>query len=156
MVAADTATVSFTYCCEIVTHWNPGVFDKIALPSCHLLYQFGIQGNTLNLSMYQRSCDYGLGIPFNIVGYAWLLTVIARITGLKAGTFNHFLHDVHIYINHISGVTKMLSRETHKLPTFRMNPSIKTLKDLVTWVTLDDFEMIEYTCNDPIKLDMAV
>jgi len=141
---------------EIVTHWNPSVFDRIALPSCHLLYQFGIQGDTLNLSMYQRSCDYGLGIPFNIVGYAWLLSVIAQITGYKAGVFTHFLHDVHIYVNHIDGVREMFDRDTHTLPAFKINPDIQTLKDLETWVTLDDFEMVGYTYNPKIKLDMAV
>jgi len=141
---------------EIVTHWNPGEMDQMALPPCHLLYQFGIQGKELHLSMYQRSCDMGLGVPFNIVGYSWLLCVMAKITGLHAGTFNHFLHDVHIYENHLEGVHEMLNRKPLPLPTFYMNPDIKTLEDLETWVTVEDFELINYECHPPISMEMAV
>lgn len=141
---------------EIVTHWNPGVFDRIALPSCHLLYQFGIQEDRLCLSMYQRSADTFLGVPFNIVGYAWLLSVIAQITGLKVGVFNHFIHDAHLYVNSIDETELMLSRPTYPLPTFKINPDIKTLEDLETWVTLADFEMVNYQSGDPIKVQMAV
>ena len=141
---------------EIVTHWNPGEMDKMALPPCHLLYQFGIQDNELHLSMYQRSCDMALGVPFNIVGYSWLLTVMAQITNHKVGTLNHFLHDVHIYENHLDGVKEMLTRTPMQLPTLYMNGNIKTLEDLETWVTIDDFELLNYKSHDAIKLDMAV
>lgn len=141
---------------EIVTHWNPGEMNKMALPPCHLLYQFGIQDKELHLSMYQRSCDLALGVPFNIVGYSWLLAVMAQITGHKAGTFNHFLHDVHIYENHLAGAQTMLHRNPLPLPNLHMNPKIQTLEDLETWVTVEDFELLNYKSHEAIKLDMAV
>lgn len=141
----------------IVTHWNPGELDQMALPPCHLLYQFGIAGNKLNMSMYQRSADIGLGVPFNIAGYAWLLSVIARITGLKAGTFTHFLHDVHIYENHIEGMEKMLTREDRKLPTLLIHQDIQTLSDLENYADpSDDFAVQGYNPHPAIKLKMAV
>ena len=129
---------------EIVIHWNPGELSLMALPPCHLLYQFGIQGDKLNLSMYQRSCDVPLGIPFNIAGYAWLLSVMAHITGHKVGTFTHFMHDIHIYENQIEFAQKQIVRAPMKLPTLHINPSIKTLEDLETWVTPDDFSLLNY------------
>lgn len=141
---------------EIVSHWNPGEMDKMALPPCHLLYQFSIQGDELHLTMYQRSCDMALGVPFNIVGYSWLLSVMAQITGLKAGTFNHFLTDVHVYENHIPGVKEMLVRECLPLPKLSINPDITSLADLETWVTVDDFKVHDYQHHPAIKLDMAV
>jgi thymidylate synthase len=147
---------------EIVSHWNPGEMDNeynysyMALPPCHLLYQFGIQNGYLHLSMYQRSADLPLGVPFNIVGYAWLLSVMAHITGLKVGKFNHFLHDIHIYENQLDGVKAMLKHEPMKLPELWINPRIKSLNDLETWVTIDDFKIIGYESHDPIKMDMAV
>jgi len=141
---------------EIVTHWNPGEMDRMALPPCHLLYQFSIQGDELHLTMYQRSCDMALGVPFNMVGYSWLLMVMAQITGLKAGKFNHFLTDIHIYENHLEGVNEMLKREPVALPKMTINPEIKTLEDLETWVTLNDFELEGYESHPAIKLSMAV
>lgn len=145
---------------EIVTHWNPAEILKphctMALPPCHLLYQFSIQGDELHLSMYQRSADMALGVPFNMVGYSWLLMVMAQITGLKAGTFNHFLVDTHIYENHMEGVDMMLKREPLSLPQLKINPEIKTLEDLETWVTVDDFELVGYKSHPAIKLEMAV
>ena len=141
---------------EIVTHWNPSEMDQMALPPCHLLYQFSIQGDELHLCMYQRSCDIGLGVPFNIVGYSWLLCVMARITGLNAGTFNHFLVDIHIYENHMEGVKTMLERKPLDPPLLFINPDIKTLEDLETWVTVDDFELINYSHYPSIKMEMAV
>lgn len=141
---------------EIVTHWNPGEMEEMALPPCHLLYQFSIQGSELHLTMYQRSCDMALGVPFNIIGYSWLLCVMARITGLNAGTFNHFLVDIHIYDNHMDGVKTMLERKPLQLPKLWMNPDIKTLEDLETWVTVKDFELINYSHYPSIKMEMAV
>jgi thymidylate synthase len=140
----------------IVTHWNPGELDQMALPPCHLLYQFGITGNKLNLSMYQRSCDIGLGVPFNIAGYSWLLHMIAHITGLEAGTFTHFLHDVHIYENHIEGMKELLTREDRPLPELIIPSHIDTLNDLETWVTPDHFGLKGYNPYEAIKLPMAV
>lgn len=141
---------------EIVTHWNPAEMDRMSLPPCHLLYQFGIQEGRLCLSMYQRSCDLALGVPFNIVGYAWLLHVMARITGLEPGVFTHFLHDVHIYDDHLDGMSEQCRRRFHPLPRFHMTAGICNLEDLETWVTPADFVLDGYIHDDPIKYDMAV
>lgn len=147
---------------EIVSHWNPGEMQHafghsyMALPPCHLLYQFGIQDGRLHLSMYQRSCDMALGVPFNIAGYSWLLMVMAEITGLEPSVFNHFLHDVHIYDSQIDGVKTMLEREPKPLPTLTNNTDILTLDDLQTWVTVNDFDLLNYAHHDPIKMNMAV
>ncbi len=141
---------------EIVTHWNPGELDQMALPPCHLLYQFGIQGEYLNLSMYQRSCDLPLGVPFNVAGYAWLLTMIAHITGHKPGTFTHFMHDVHIYENQVDLMHEQLTRGTYELPTLEFNPAIKTLHDLDTWVRPHDFELAGYKHHPAIDYPFAV
>ena len=146
---------------EIVSHWNPGDMSyqdtdsRMALPPCHLLYQFGIQGDELHLSMYQRSADMGLGVPFNIIGYSWLLQVMAKITGHKPGNFNHFLHDVHIYENHLNEIDIMLSKEPLPSPTLHINDDIKCLGDLETWVTLDDFAITDYKHQGPRPMVMA-
>lgn len=154
---------------EIVTHWNPGEMSEMALPPCHLLYQFGIQPahdimtmagrgdeSVLNLSMYQRSCDLPLGVPFNIAGYAWLLHVMAKITGLRPGTFTHFLHDVHIYVNQVDDMKEQLKRQPLSLPEFTTAGTIETLEDLETWVTPDNFHLYNYVHHDPIKYAFAV
>lgn len=141
---------------EIITHWNPGEMQNMALPPCHLLYQFGIQDGRLCLSMYQRSADMALGVPFNVVGYAWLLSVMAKITGLKPGIFTHFLHDIHIYENHLEGMREQLSRRPYGLPQLHITKDINTLEDLENWVTPDDFQLINYNHWPAIKYDMAV
>ena len=141
---------------EIVTHWNPGEMNMMALPPCHMFYQFGIQGDKLNLSMYQRSCDVPLGIPFNIAGYAWLLSVMARITGLKVGEFTHFMHDIHIYDNQIDDMRVQVNRDPYKLPRLWINADIKTLEDLETWVTPNDFRLLDYQHHAHIKYAFAV
>lgn len=141
---------------EIVTHWNPAEPHKMALPPCHLLYQFGIQDNKLCLSMYQRSCDLPLGVPFNIAGYSWLLSVIAQITGLEVGTFTHFMHDIHIYENQVEKLKEQLTRQPYLMPKLEINPDIKTLEDLETWVTPDDFKLVNYTHHEAINYAFTV
>jgi len=141
---------------EIVTHWNPSELNIMALPPCHLLYQFGIQGEYLNLSMYQRSCDVPLGIPFNIAGYAWLLSVMSQITGHKAGELTHFMHDIHIYENQMELMKDQVLRIPYALPTMSINPEIGNLRDLGTWVTTDDFELLGYNHHPHIKYPFAV
>lgn len=135
----------------IVTHWNPGEMDLVSLPSCHLLYQFGIRDGHLDLCMYQRSCDVPLGVPMNIASYALMLLLTARITGLKAGVFTHFLWNIHIYEDQLPDVNQQLRREPFNPPEMWINPEIKTLEDLETWVTPDDFKLINYQHHGPIK-----
>lgn len=141
---------------EIVTHWNPGELDQMALPPCHLLYQFGIQGEYLNLSMYQRSCDVPLGVPFNIAGYAWLLSVIAKITGFKPGVFTHFMHDIHVYEDQVPMLKEQLQREPYPLPTLLIHPEIRSLKDLETWASPEHFELKKYNHHPVINYPFAV
>lgn len=141
---------------EIVTHWNPSELDQMALPPCHLLYQFGIEGDKLNLSMYQRSCDLPLGVPFNITGYSWLLHVIAHITGLQPGTFTHFMHDIHIYLNQVRKLTYQLSRSPQPLPTLKIDSQIKTLEDLTNWATPDHFWLEGYSHHSALTYHFSV
>jgi len=174
---------------EIVMHWNPAELDQMALPPCHLMYQFGLEPLTvkerrktledielyfstlpseedmddmgiprhrLNLSMYQRSCDVPLGIPFNIAGYAWLLSVMAQITNAVPGVFTHFMHDIHYYANQEEWLIEQVKRQPLKLPALKINPKIKTLEDLETWVTVDDFELVGYEHHPAIKFPFAV
>lgn len=142
----------------IVSHWNPGELGKMSLPPCHLLYQFGLEPTfvdrggkpyfKLNLSMYQRSCDVPLGIPFNIAGYAWLLSVMAHITGHSPGTLTHFMHDIHVYENQLELAEEQLQRTPKELPKLQIDPRITTLGDLESWVTVDCFQIIGYY-HDP-------
>ena len=141
---------------EIVTHWNPGKTNHMALPPCHLLYQFGIQDDHLNMAMYQRSCDMPLGVPFNIAGYAWLLSVMARITGFKPGVFTHFLWDVHIYINQLKGVHEQLSRVPHELPQLLISPAVTDLEYLESYATSADFTLQNYNHEPTIHFPFAV
>lgn len=140
----------------IVSHWNPSDLDKMALPPCHLLYQFGLQGNKLHLSMYQRSCDLPLGVPFNVVGYAWLLMVMAQITEYEVGSLHHFMHDVHIYENQVELMKEQVKHVPHKLPTMKINPKITTLEDLEEWASIDDFELVNYEHDSAIKYPFSV
>lgn len=135
----------------IVTHWNPGELDKMALAPCHMFYQFGIRDGYLDLCMYQRSADYPLGVPMNIASYALLLRLIAQITGLKAGIFTHFLWNMHIYEDQVELLKEQLTREPFEAPELWINPEIKSLKDLETWVTPNDFRVINYNHHPAIK-----
>lgn len=139
----------------VVTHWNPGETHLQALVPCHMMYMFGIRGNELDLSMIQRSCDVGLGIPMNIASYALLLSVIAQITNLRPGIFTHFMHNIHIYENHVEGLNEQLGRVPFDPPKLSINPDIKSLKDLETWVTPDDFTFTNYNHHPFIKLPFA-
>lgn len=141
---------------EIVSHWNPGRLPHMALPPCHLLYQFGLQGGTLNMCMYQRSCDVPLGIPYNIAGYAWLLHVVARITGKQPGVFTHFLWDVHTYENQIELLREQVERKPFPLPKLHIDPAVKTLQDLETWATPDHFRLVGYEHHSHIAYPFSV
>ena len=107
---------------HLVSAWNVGEIDKMALPPCHILFQFYVAGDKLSCQLYQRSCDIFLGVPFNIASYALLTMMVAQVTGLKPGEFIHTLGDAHIYLNHIEQVKLQLTREPYPLPTMIINP----------------------------------
>lgn len=139
----------------IVNSWSPGELDEMALPPCHYSFQFGLDGDVLSLEMNQRSCDFPLGIPFNVTSYSLLLCIIAQITGKTAGMFKHNMWDCHIYVNQIEALKKQLGREPYPLPSIIINPAIKSLKDLETWVTTNDFELVRYRHHPAISFPFS-
>jgi thymidylate synthase len=138
----------------IVNAWRPDEFDQMALPPCHVLYQFivNVEKNELNLCMYQRSCDLFLGVPFNIASASLFLSIMAKLTGLNPGTFTHFLADAHIYINHIDQVNEQLSREPLPLPKLVLSSRDWDLNT----ITPDDISLEGYQSHASIKAEMAV
>jgi thymidylate synthase len=137
---------------HIVSAWNVGELDKMALPPCHLLFQFNVAGGKLSCQLYQRSCDIFLGVPFNIASYALLTLMMARVTGLKPGEFIHTLGDAHIYLNHIEQVKLQLSREPFPLPQMIINPGKKNIFDFV----FEDFHLTGYQSHPHIKGEISV
>ncbi len=136
----------------IVSAWNPGEIDQMALPPCHVFFQFFVEGNRLSLQMYQRSADLFLGVPFNIASYSLLLHMVAQVTGLKAYEFIHVLGDTHIYTNHIEHVKEQLERKSYKLPKLWLNPDIKDIFKF----KVDDVKLKNYKFHPSIKAEMAV
>ena len=136
----------------IVSAWNPGELDKMALPPCHLLFHFFSVNGKLSLYMYQRSCDMFLGVPFNIASYSLLLHMVAQATGLEPWEFVHTLGDAHIYLNHFEQVKEQLSRKPLPLPKLWINPEIKNIDDF----KMDDLKLISYEHHPQIKAPMAV
>ncbi len=137
---------------HIVTAWNPGQLDKMALPPCHLLFQFYVAEGKLSCQLYQRSADIFIGVPFNIASYALLTMMIAQATGLKTGDFVHTLGDAHIYLNHIDQVQLQLTREPLKLPGMIINPDVT---DILKF-RFEDFTLKDYVAHPHIKGDIAV
>lgn len=137
---------------HIVSAWNVGELDQMALPPCHLLFQFYVADGRLSCQMYQRSCDIFLGVPFNIASYTLLMLMMAQVTGLKPGEFVHTLGDAHIYLNHIDQVRLQLTREPLPLPTMKLNPGKTGIFDF----TYEDFNLINYTCHPHIKGEISV
>jgi thymidylate synthase len=136
----------------IVSAWNPGELDQMALPPCHVMFQFFVSKGKLSLQMYQRSADMFLGVPFNIASYALLTHLVAQVTGLQVGEFVHALGDTHIYLNHIEQVKEQLSRKPYPLPKLWLNPKCKNLEDF----TMDDIKLEGYQSHPSIKAPMAV
>lgn len=136
----------------IVSAWNVGDLHYMALPPCHLLFQFYVRDGKLSCQLYQRSADAFLGVPFNIASYALLTHMIAQVTGLGVGTFVHTIGDAHIYLNHMEQVEEQVGRVGRKAPKLFLNPVIKDIDDF----TLTDVVMHNYNPHPAIKAQVAV
>ena len=136
----------------IVSAWNVGEIEEMALPPCHCLFQFYVQKGRLSCQLYQRSADAFLGVPFNIASYALLTMMIAQVTGLEADEFIHTFGDVHIYSNHLEQVKLQLSRDFRPPPKMIMNPRAKNIFDF----QYEDFTIEGYNPHPPIKAQVAV
>ena len=139
---------------HILSAWNVGELDKMALPPCHVMSQFYINGKEISCHMYQRSADMFLGVPFNIASYALLLSIFAKILGLKPRRFIHSFGDAHIYKNSIEQVKEQISRSPKPLPTLKI-PNIESLDDLKSY-GVNDFILDGYEHHPPIKAKMAI
>jgi thymidylate synthase len=137
---------------HIVTAWNPGDVDKMALPPCHCLFQFYVADGKLSCQLYQRSADVFLGVPFNIASYALLTMMVAQVCGLRPGEFVHTFGDVHIYNNHFDQVRLQLSREARPLPKMEIDP---TVTDIFAF-RYDHFTLVGYDPHPAIKGDVSV
>lgn len=136
---------------HIVSAWNPEEVPTMALPPCHTLFQFYVDGNKLSCQLYQRSADVFLGVPFNIASYALLTHLIAQETGLEVGDFVHTLGDAHLYLNHMDQINEQLSREPRPFPSIKLNKD-KSIFDF----DMDDIEIIDYHPHKSIKAPIAV
>jgi thymidylate synthase len=137
---------------HILTAWNPGELDAMALPPCHCFAQFYVENGKLSCQMYQRSCDMFLGVPFNIASYSLLTHMIAQVCGLDVGEFVHVLGDAHIYLDHVEQVKEQLTREPLPAPTLWLNPDITD----ITRFTMTDIRLENYQSHEAIKGKMAV
>jgi thymidylate synthase len=137
---------------HIVSAWNVSDLDKMALPPCHILFQFYVANNKLSCQLYQRSADFFIGIPFNIASYALLTMMIAQVVNLELGDFIHTIGDAHIYLNHIEQVKEQLSREIRTLPKMLINNN----KKVIFSFEYEDFELLNYNPHPHIKADVSV
>lgn len=136
----------------IVSAWNVAELDVMALPPCHVMFQFYVSKGRLSCHLYQRSGDAAIGVPFNIASYALLTHMVAQVCGLEVGEFIHSFGDLHLYTNHIEQAKEQLSREPRALPKLKLNPSIYDIDDFTT----DDIHLLDYNPHPAIKAEVAV
>jgi thymidylate synthase len=136
----------------LVSAWNVGDVDKMALPPCHVLFQFYVANNKLSCQLYQRSADIFLGVPFNIASYAILTHMIAQVCNLEVGDFVHTIGDAHLYTNHFDQARLQLSRSPYPLPELKLNKEIKNIFDF----RFEDIEIINYQSHPTIKAPIAI
>ena len=136
----------------IVSAWNVGEIEKMALAPCHAFFQFYVVNGKLSCQLYQRSADVFLGVPFNIASYSLLTMMVAQVCGLKPGEFIHTFGDAHLYMNHIEQVDEQLSRKPLPLPVMKINPDIRSIFDF----RYEDFELAGYESHPAIKAPIAV
>jgi thymidylate synthase len=136
----------------IVSAWNVGEIETMALPPCHTMFQFFVQDGELSCQLYQRSADLFLGVPFNVASYALLTLMVAQVCDLKPGTFVHTFGDLHLYANHLEQAKLQLTREPRPLPQMKLNPAVKNIRDF----KFEDFELAGYDPHPGIKAPIAV
>ena len=136
----------------IVSAWNVGEIEKMALAPCHTFFQFYVAGGKLSCQLYQRSADFFLGVPFNIASYALLTLMVAQVCKLKPGDFVHTFGDCHLYLNHLEQTDEQLSRAPRALPIMKINPNIQNIEDF----KYEDFELISYDPHPAIKAPVAI
>ncbi len=137
---------------HIITSWNPGEIHIMALPPCHMMAQFYVNNGKLSCQMYQRSADFGLGIPFNIASYALFTHMIAQVCNLEVGDLIISVGDAHIYSNHIEQIKEQQTRKPFPVPTLKLNPEITVITDF----DMEDIELVDYQCHPTIEMPMAV
>lgn len=136
----------------IVSAWNVGQIENMALPPCHTFFQFYVADSKLSCQLYQRSADIFLGVPFNIASYSLLTAMIAQVCDLELGDFIHTLGDAHLYSNHLDQAKLQLARTPYELPQLKINPAIKNIDDF----RFEDFEILNYQCHPHIKGKVAI
>jgi len=136
----------------IVSAWNVAEIEKMALPPCHVLFQFYVQDGALSCQLYQRSADLFLGVPFNIASYALLTLMVAQVCSLQAAEFVHTFGDLHLYQNHLDQAREQLSRDCRPLPRMHLNPSVKNIHEF----QFEDFTLVGYNPHPAIKAPIAV
>lgn len=136
----------------IVNAWNAPLVEKMALPPCHVMYQFNVSNGKLSCMMYQRSVDTFLGLPFNIASYGLLTMMVAQVTGYKPGELFMALADTHLYSNHINQAKLQIKRKPYKLPKLKLNPKVKDINNY----KIDDFKLVSYKYHPSIKAQISV
>jgi thymidylate synthase len=136
----------------IISAWNVGEIEAMALPPCHLLFQFYVANGRLSCQLYQRSADVFLGVPFNIASYSLLTLMFAQVCGFEPGEFVHTFGDVHLYLNHVEQARLQLEREPFPLPRIVLNPGVKSIFDF----RYEDFELLDYLAHPHIRAEVSV